>query len=297
MTDIKFRDGQIIDWTYVSSVVRNASIRTREISQSVWTEWVNAEDCIPFVIEADGEISAVANLRHLGMSEWWLEGFAIHSQLAGEEGITGIVRAAIERARREDGGVIRIPLIANDRAIMPVINQLGFTLQGVYSLRKAKAAHSDVSNFFLLKEAQAEATYRFLRHSPLYRTNRYLNTGQQWPYLTEDRLNDYMKEGSPVQVLGWKQFNQLGGVAIIFPAVGEEMLKAYFAMHVGFISAPDDTTLIAILQALCGVAARMGKNSVLWQMPLGAGLEKPVEKAGYEPEQRNDTHIYEYLIP
>lgn len=296
MASLKFRDGQIIDWTYVSIVMRNASIHSMELTQAIWTEWVNADDSSPFIVEAGGEIIAVANLRRLGLSEWWLEGIVILASSESGEAIRAIVEAAIEKARHVDGGVIRIPLFSGEQEIRPILDRLGFSLQGAYSLQKAKAFQAEVSNFFLLKEEKADLAYRFLRYSPLYRTNRYINTGQLWPFLTEDRLKAYLKEDDPVQILGWNQFNQLSGVVILFPNVGREILQNYHALHVGFISAPDDTTLTEILKSLCGVAARQGKAAVYWQMPLGAGVEKAVKKAGYDAESDSETHIYEYLI-
>jgi hypothetical protein len=114
----------------------------------------------------------------------------------------------------------------------------------------------------------------------MHRVNKFTEHYQIMYNLTRDRLEAYLADPA-VQVIGWRQFDQLLGLAILFIEPPIDKPNPPNALYIGYLDAPDDTTLIAMLTALRGLGARRELDKIVWKMPLGVGLEAPLRQ---EPE-------------
>jgi hypothetical protein len=114
----------------------------------------------------------------------------------------------------------------------------------------------------------------------MHRVNKFAEHFEVMFNLTRDRLEGYLTDPA-VQVVGWRQFEQLLGLAILFLAPPADQSNPPNALYIGYLDAPDDTTLITMLAALRGLAVRRELDKIVWKMPLGVGLETPLDQ---EPE-------------
>lgn len=127
----------------------------------------------------------------------------------------------------------------------------------------------------------------------MYRSNHFVERDWTAYFLTNDRLLEYLNDPA-IDVLGWRQFDQLSGIAIVVPYIPDQTEGN--PMYVGYIDAPDDTTLQGMLEALRGIAMRKGHDRVLWRMPLSVGLERPIERTQYVREWEGALWLFELPI-
>jgi hypothetical protein len=88
----------------------------------------------------------------------------------------------------------------------------------------------------------------------------------------------------------------LHGLLVHFPDPPEEITPDS-AFTIGYLGAPDDTTLVTILNAVSGLAARRGYGKVAWKMPVGVGLERPLATTDFVRVWEHDLEVWLYELP
>jgi hypothetical protein len=160
----------------------------------------------------------------------------------------------------------------------------------------ADAEPGRIHGFKLMEPHNLDMVWNYLRYSPMYRVNTFAE--QLWTlyYLTRDRLAEYLASEA-VQVIGWRHMGQLHGMGIVFlqPPPGRALDGD--TLHVGYLDAPDDTTLNSMLKALRALAAARGLQRVRWKMPTGLGLDRAAEDAGFADEWDHEGFMWLYELP
>lgn len=258
------------------------------IDEAIWQAW--ATSTRPGWLEAGtvgGQIVCFAHLTELGPAEWWLEGVRVARDQRGR----GYGRAMLAHVLNlfSDGGygLLRFATSSQNEVMHHLAPDFGFRALISYAPMEAPAAPVDYRNFRVLQGHNLDIAYQYTRRSPMSRVNHFSEDHWTLYYLTQERLSHYLNTPD-IQVLGWRQLDQLNGLAIVFPSD-----RGSTAMRLGFLDAADDTIALAMLGAIQGIAARRGFTSINWKMPLGVGLERRIGTTQFSRRRDFDLTLFE----
>lgn len=273
--ELSFRPGRTEDWPQVAPIVERTWDEEGDyIREALWQQWAaDTVGCLLVATRVD-QIVGLCKVSQHGPAEWWFEGLRVHPQHRRQ----GIARALTEQAlkwfRTHGSGIARMAIYSDNEPSQRLARAFGFRHTLSYTRVETNARPADYRNFRVMASGNLPLITAYLRRSPMHRVNRFAEHYWKLYYLTHDRLAAYLADAM-VQVLGWRQFDALHGLAVLFTtpppayALAEDDL-----LYVGYLDAPDDTTLRAMLAALRGLALRRGLSKVMWMMPTGMGLER-----------------------
>lgn len=295
-SDLVFRAGAMADWPAIAQIVAETWEDGDYIDEALWAEWVSDSEGHLIVVTRDNRVVALSKLTELSPAEWWLEGGRVDPTLRGQ----GIGRAMTEYIltyfRKHCHGLLRAATYSENEASIKLFRGAGFRHIGSYAKVEASARETDIRGFRRLVPANQSMTFKYLRNSPMYRANHFVENQWVMYYLTDARLGQYLADPH-IYVLGWQQDYRLRGVAILFtgPSLREEMDED--TLHLGYVDAPDDTTLLAMLEGLRGIAAKRGQGKLVWKMPTGVGLERALLGVDIERVWEDDGALWLFELP
>lgn len=285
--DLSFRPATADDWTRVAQIVQDTWDDGDYIDQAIWNSWLSAPHSHLEAAIQNNEVVSFARLAELGPAEWWLDGVRVDREHRGQ-GIGRLLLAHMIDTFSEIGaGLLRFVTGSNNEAMTKLTQDFGFHTLISYAPMQAPAMPSDYRNFKTLQPQNLDLAYRYLRRSPMNRVNHFAEHHWTMYYITQERLSQYLANPD-IQVLGWRDRDQLNGLAIIYPAD-----TPGGAMRLGYMDGADDTTAYAMLGALQGIAAMRGFASVTWKMPLGIGLERRIGSTLYARRRDYDLRLFE----
>jgi hypothetical protein len=235
-------------------------------------------------------------VTQLGPAEWWIEGLRVHPDLQGKGVAKAVTDQLLAWFRQHGDGILRLAAPNTNEAIVRIAEQHGFRHTVSYNLMEAAPTLSDYRSFKVLESQNLDLLHNYLRHSPMYRVNHFAERYQRLYYLTKERLADYLTD-EKVHTLGWKQMDQLQGVAILFLTPPEDRKVDEDALYIGYLDAVDDTTITSMLMALRGLAAKRGNSKLTWQMASGFGLDGAAAKADINAVQSSDESLWLFELP
>jgi GNAT superfamily N-acetyltransferase len=291
---ITFRPGSANDWPSISPWIGNTWSWGDYITAFVWLDWVSSTQPGHLIVaEFEGEIVALCRLLMLGEAEWWLEGVRVAPGHQGRGIGRALIDTMIQRFRRDGVGLLRFVTASSNEAMIAVAHSAGFKHLIAYTEYVAAAASYDYRGFKVLTPANLDLIWAYLRVSPMYRASHFVEIDWTAYYLTRDRLKAYLRSDT-TEVLGWRQGGDLAGLSIVFTESGGKAGKD--TLRVGYVDAPEDTTLLAILAALQGLAAKRGYARVSWHMPLSVGLERPIANSAYISHWDDSLWLFELPV-
>jgi GNAT superfamily N-acetyltransferase len=294
---LQFREGQPDDWPGVSRITEVTLEGHDYIDQSVWETWATDPTGRLIAATYKEHIVGFGRVTSLGPAEWWIEGLRVHPDLQGK-GIAGAMTNQLLAWFRQHGdGILRLAAENTNEAIVRIAEQNGFRHTVSYNLMEAAPTLADYSSFKILESQNLDLLHNYLRHSPMYRVNHFAERYGRLYYLTKERLADYLADSRQVHMLGWKQMDQLQGVAILFLSPPEGRKVDEDALHIGYLDTVDDTTLTSMLLALRGLAARRGNSKLTWQMASGFGLDGAAANADLGAVWSNDESLWLFELP
>lgn len=272
--DLTFRRGEAGDWPLVAGIAGQQYAGYRQLEQPTWEAWASVSEPSGYLVIAEqgGQVSGFARLVNSGAAEWWMDGPYIAS---GQQDTARAFLAHMTNLYNQHGlGVLRMTAPKSDEQRLALIREAGFRHTGRYAAAEAKPELADYRSFKVLQANNLEMVWNYVQRSPLYRVNHFAEHYGIFHYLNQDRLAEHLSDARK-QVLGWRQFDQLHGVAILHTGSGGEN-----NLYLNYLNAPDDTTLRAMALALRGLALKHGQEAVRMMVPLGVGLEQPLEDSG-----------------
>lgn len=259
------------------------------IDETIWKAWASDEQAQLIAAELDGQLVGFVRLAELGPAEWWLEGLRVDPQRRRQ----GIGRALLAHIiglfQHKAIGLLRFFTASSNPSMPGLAEKFGFMHTLSYAPMLIAAEPADYRNFKVLQPVNLEMAYAYLRRSPMYRVNHFAEHHWTAYYLTKERLGEYLADPA-IEVLGWRQLDQLHGLAILMPDATEE---AAGVLQVAYLDAGDDTSLGAMLAALRGIAARRGCQQIGWKTPLGIGLNRLFLTLDLERSLEVDLWLYE----
>jgi hypothetical protein len=287
---ITFRPGVADDWVSVSSLAANTCEDEEPISSEVWKEWAEDDTAQLIVATFDSDpIAGFARVVKLGPAEWWLQGIRIdpgeYSRAVGR----ALLKHIMGLFERDAIGLLRFFTTSTNEVIPKLAEDLGFRHTMSYAPMQMPAQPADYRKFKRLQPPNLAMIYAYLRRSPMYRVNHFVEYRCTAYYLTQERLGIYLADPA-VEVLGWRQFDQLNGLAILMPIVAE---NDDIALEIAYLDAPDDTSLRDMMSALSGLAAKQGRQKISWRVPQGIGLDRLILISGLEKSRDGDLWLYE----
>ncbi|MBN1312642.1 MAG: GNAT family N-acetyltransferase [Anaerolineae bacterium] len=284
-----FQRGVPDDWVKIAHMVADTWGHGDYIDEAIWRTW--AADSTAYLITAvmeDGKIVGFVRLATLGPAEWWLEGLRTDPQYQGQGIGQALLTHIIEISRQDAMGILRFFTNSTNEVMPNLAKKLGFMHSMSYAPMQITAQPADYRNFKMLQSSNLGMAYAHLRRSPMYRVNHFVEHQCTAYYLTKERLGEYL--GDPgVQVLGWRQFDQLHGLAILMP----DSYQEGGTITLAYLDAPDDTTLRAMLDALRGLAVKQDCQRVTWKVPLGIGLDRLLLTTALEKLWDGELWLYE----
>ena len=277
---LDFRDATTGDWPLAVEIVAGSWDTSDYIEEHVWQHWIDSLETRLIAAEQDGKMVAFCRLQETGPAEWWLHNVQVNPFYTDHGIEDRLLSHMIDLFLEEGHGILRSAVEGSNEDEQRRLREYGFRHTVSYAQIEAKTKPGDLGSFRLLNAANLEMTHRYLLHSPMHRVNKFAEHYQILYNLTRDRLESYLADPT-VQVIGWRQFEQLLGLAILFLQPPIEQSNPPSALYIGYLDAPDDTSLIAMLTALRGLGARRELDKIAWKMPLGVGLEAPLRQ---EPE-------------
>lgn len=295
--NILYRPGRAEDWPEIAPIVAQTWGGEDYITEALWQRWAADRVGRVVVAEAGGEIAGLAKITHFGPAEWWLEGLRVTPEMRKQGIARGLTAHLIEWFEKYGDGMLRLSLYSKNDASKKLAYAFDMRHTASYSKMIAPARPGNYRGFKLLQPQNIAMIDRYLRRSPMYRVNRFVELNWKLYYLTSDRLASYL-QSDRVEVLGWRQFGELHGLAILFQGpLDERVSYDDNSLQIGALYAPDDTTLYAMLRALRGLAAFRGHERAAWKMPVGVGLERVTQSAGFEPEWEDDASLWLFERP
>lgn len=286
---VDFRAGTSADWPSIEAIANATNDGSFSLFQARWDRWAGDTNARLIVMSQGDRVVGFARLSELGPAEWWMEGlkFAPDAQGTGLE--KALVARLIETFSDIGIGLLRFATSAKDDEITRLVPEFGFRRIISFKPMHAKSAPGDYHKFKLLQLANLEMAHQYLRRSPMSRVNHFEERDSTFYYMTQERLHQFLS-GKDVQVLGWRQGDQVHGLAVIhLPDDGGTSRP----MQIGLIDSRDDTTFSAMLTALRGIALKRNFAEVHWMMPLSIGLERPVAATDLTPSWDGELCLYE----
>lgn len=291
---LTFRDASPNDWPQIARWISGTWDWGDYINAYVWMDWSARKSSAHLIVaESNSEIIGFCRLVMLAEAEWWLEGVRVAPEHRGHGVGKALVGHMVSLFKQVGNGILRFFTGSKNEPMRAVARDLGFLHRLSYTEMAAPAAPADIRRFRLLQPNNTDMVWQYLRYSPMYRANHFAERSWTAYFLTRDRLAGYLAD-SQVDVLGWRNQEQLHGITIVprDPADRREGNP----LRLAYLDAPDDTTLGSMLEALRGVALQRGQESVRWKMPLSVGLERPVEKTAYTREWEGALWLFERPI-
>ena len=287
-TDLAFRQASADDWPRVAEMVKDSWDDGDYIDESIWRGWASGERAGR--LEAGtlgGTIVSFAHLTELGPAEWWLEGVRVARDQRGKGYGRATLAHMLEVFAEIGYGLLRFSTGSQNEVMSHLAEGFGFHSLISYAPMEAPAMPVDYRNFRVLQSHNLDIAYHYLRRSPIARVNHFAEHHWTLYYMTQERLSHYL--ASPdMQVLGWRQLEQLNGLAVIYPSDPQSSV-----MRLGYLDAPDDTIALAMMGAIQGIAARRGFTSISWKMPLGLGLERRLASTQFSRRRDYDLTLFE----
>lgn len=287
--DLTFRPGANSDWPVIAQIVKDTWGGDDYITESLWQKWTAAGDSRLIVASGGKGVVACGRIAELGPAEWWLEGIRV-APAVRQQGIGRALMAEMLRLFGEVGiGLLRFATGSGNQAMAKLAAETGFRRINSYAPVEAEVMPADYRSYKVLNPGNLDVAHQYLRRSPMNRVNHFAERDHVLYYITQERLSQYLAEPD-TQVLGWRQLDQLQGLALV---VGSSQGSADSPMQVSYIDAPDDTTMLAMLAALRGIAAKRGHRKIAWMMPQGVGLDRLVAVANLVKLWDEDFCLYE----
>jgi ribosomal protein S18 acetylase RimI-like enzyme len=288
---LAYRPGTLDDWTSVAPMVAKTWNDGDYIDETTWRAWASDENSQLIVAELDNQLLGFVRLAELGPAEWWLEGLRVDPQRRGQ----GIGRALLTHIiglfQYKAIGLLRFFTASNNTIMPKLAEKCGFMHTLSYAPMQIAAQPADYRRFKVLQPSNLEMAYAYLRRSPMYRVNHFAEHHWTAYYLTKERLGEYLADPT-FEVLGWRQLDQLHGLAVLVPDPEGE---ATDTLQVAYLDAGDDTSLGAMLTSLRGIAAKRGFQKMEWKTPLGIGLNRLF--LTIELERSWDVDLWLYELP
>lgn len=294
--ELSFRPAALGDWPVVAPIVAHTWEGGDYINEAVWHQWVTAPEGRLVVAVQEGRVVGFCRLTRLGPAEWWLEGIRVDPALRGQGIGRALTAHMLEIFNREGDGILRLTTGSQNEASQKIAREFGFRHTVSYTKVEADAHPADYRNFKLLQPHNLEMAFRYLRFSPIYRVSHFVEHDWVLYFLTQERLASYLADPQ-VQVIGWRQFDQLHGMAILFLEPSKKRDDSESELQVGYLDAPDDTTLLAMLEALRGLAALRGHSKVVWKMPVGVGLDRTLAQTGWRRVWEEGDELWLFELP
>ena len=218
-----------------------------------------------------------------------MEGLRIAPDVQGAGLERALVNKVIETFSEIGIGLLRFATSGKDEALTKIVGEFGFRRIISFKPMNAKVKEGDYRHFKLLQLANLDMAHQYLRRSPMSRVNHFEENGGTFYYMTQERLHQFLS-GTAVQVLAWREFDQVHGLAVIhLPEDGGTSQP----MQIGMIDAPDDTTFTKMLGGMRGIALKRNFADVSWMMPLSIGLERPVATTDLSPSWDGELWLFE----
>jgi hypothetical protein len=261
-------------------------IEEESITRSVWEGFEGTSDVFPVVLQNDrGEIGGFAALRALGAGEWWLD--APRCLPVHKDAILSLLNHILQIFKTHGDGILRTSAFGPPPDYEAALINAGFKRILSYSRIDSPSRPATFQNFKKLGPAHHELISRYLRNAPMFRLNSFVERRNEFYFLNPERLKEYLT-AEDVLVMGWRQLDQLHGLAICFiETVPSE------TFDLGYFDAPDDTTAAAMLASMRGLAARNGSRRFVWKMPTGLGMERALTEIRYETIWTQQLALYE----
>ncbi len=287
--DVSFRPGTAADWQAVAPIVGQTRDGGSDIDRTVWERWAADKEARLVVAARSEEVVGFARLSELGPAEWWLEGLRVHPRHFDEGLIRALLAHLVDLFGQVGIGLLRFAITSKNEAVGKVAADFGFRRIISYKPMEGSTSPADYRNFKLLQASNLEMAHQYLRRSPMNRVNHFAENRWVLYYITQERLHQYLSDPR-VQVLGWREFDQMHGLAIIHLPSDNSTVAP---MQVSYIDAPDDTTFLAMLAALRGIATKRGFKALRWMMPLGIGLDRPAGTTDLYPASDIELWLFE----
>lgn len=293
---LQFRAGKPKDWPRVAEITANTWDEGDYINEALWQRWTTNNEGYLAVALLDGALAGFCRVTPFGPAEWWLEGIRVDPALRRMGIARSLTAHLVEWFQRHGDGILRLATYSENEASKHLAMSFGFRHILSFAEVEAPAEAGDFRSFKRLGSQNLDLILSYLRRSPMHRINRFAEHYWTLYYLTRERLAGYQADAS-VDVLGWRQFDQLYGLAVVFcePPPGREPGSSS-TLYAGYLDALDDTTLQAMLRALRGLAAQRSLGSVTWKMPTGLGLERAVRETAFKTTW-DDGELWLFELP
>lgn len=294
-TPLNLRPASPEDWPQVAPIVANTWEDGDYIDANLWQQWSDEKPGELVVAAREDDVVGFCKLTHFGPAEWWLEGIRVNPDARGQGIGRQLTDHMVELFQKRGDGILRLATYSENTAARQLATHAGFRHTGSYRKVTGVGWPGDVSNMRHLRPSNLDMTLNYLRRSPMRATNRFVEHYWKLYFLTRERLAEYLSSDD-VEVIGWREMDRLHGLIIhmLNPPQGRE--KHEGRMNIGFLDAPDDTTLSAMLRALRALAARRGYERVEWKMPVGVGLERMLAGTSYKSEWDGELMLFELPI-
>jgi len=277
------------DWSTVAQIAGATADGSRAVSQAEWNVWAASPEARLIAMLRGDHLIGFAYVFELGPAEWWVEGLRIQPDHGGGATEMALLTRVVEEFGQIGIGLLRLAVGSSHDSLAKVASDSGFRRLISYRPLAAPVLEADYRSFKLLQAANHEMAHQYMRRSPMNRVSHFAEKNWTFYYVTQERLHQYL--GDPqVQVLGWRQFDQMHGLAVIHHAVDAAPVGP---MQIGYVDAPDDTTFLAMLAALRGLAAKRGFTNIHWMMPLSIGLDRSVSSTDLQPSWNADLSLFE----
>jgi ribosomal protein S18 acetylase RimI-like enzyme len=280
------------DWPQVAPIVEQTWEDGDYIDENLWQQWTADPTGALIAALLGGDVVGFCKLTNFGPAEWWLEGIRVDPRLRNQ----GIGRQLTEHMvalfQRRGDGILRLATYSENAVARHLATQAGFRHTNSYRKVTGVGWPGDVSPMRHLRPSNLDMILNYLRRSPMRATNRFIEHYWKLYFLSRERLAEYLATDD-AEVIGWRDMDRLHGLIIhmLKPPQGRE--EEAGRMNIGFLDAPDDTTLAAMLRSLRALAAQRGYERVAWKMPVGAGLERTIDGTSYKSEWEGELMLFE----
>jgi len=289
---VRFRAGTLQDWPIVAPIVSRVWDGTDYINEDVWRRWVADETGTIIIGTVGGIVAGFARLTMLTEGEWWLEGARVAQTYQGRGVGQAIVGQAVELFKKHGSGILRCAVESGSDASQRMVESHRFRNTLSLATIEAPADEGHETMFHVMEPETQDIIRQYWRYSPMYRINNFYEF--QWVLysLSDERLVKFLHDDE-IDVLGWREFDQLHGVAIISNQTTVKRYQQTQVLYVSHLDAPDDTTLVRMLKALQHLAFELGLDKVRWKMPRRVGFDEPLAAAGFSPATNSELWLYE----
>ncbi len=292
--NVKFRPANADDWLIVSGIVAATWRGEDYITEELWQHWVDDNNGYLVVAMVAGILAGFGHITEFNEAEWWLEGVRVNQMQQGKGVGSAIVEHLVNYFKHNGKGALRCVVDSQNRPSIQMVE--ASKLHHMLSLTcfEAPAKVGNEYEFYKVGPKAADYINSYLRYSPMYRISNYLEHNWVIRVLSEDYLNALLSDAAH-EVLIWRAFDRLHGLAVIVKVAAEKNLTydPSQVLYIGYLDAPDDTTLLAMVAALQTLAAREGREKLRWYMPARAGFETVASIEGSTLRTESELLLFE----